>query len=88
MNFLGSRRAMGLPGYGCDILPPMNYRHEHAHIEDLHLEVWAADDRVHWRVDNLKTHERLGFGESWDFETAKAEAGDCVSDHTEWKAIG
>jgi hypothetical protein len=67
----------------------MNYPHEHAHSGDLHLEVWVVDDRAFWRVENLRTHERLNTDESKDIETAKAQAcaaakvGDQV-----WETIG
>jgi hypothetical protein len=72
------------------MLSPMLYRHEHAHVADLHLEVWVASERAHWRIENIKTHEQLCTGWSESFEMAKAEAY-ClaeVGDPVEWKRIG
>jgi hypothetical protein len=67
----------------------MNY-HQHAHRGDLHLEVWTVDDRVFWRVENIKTHEQLKTDESKDVETAKVQASAAakVGEPMDWKTIG
>ena len=49
----------------------MDYRHQHAHIGDLHLEVWVADDWAHSRVENIKTHEQVFVARSKRFEAQK-----------------
>ena len=68
----------------------MDYRHQHAHIGDFHLEVWVADDWAHSRVENITTHEQLFVAKSKRFEAAKTAA--CafakIGDEVEWKPIG